>query len=60
MGKRRATEDRGPKVSLRVRNKHRLISKVVPIFDQYAIMGPKIMQYIYFRTHLVELHTKLH
>lgn len=52
-------KDRPDMVVFKVRNKKDLITKIVPIFDTYQMIGPKIQQYQFFRFHLVEHRTKL-
>jgi hypothetical protein len=42
---------------LRVRKKADLIKKIVPIFDNFPMIGPKQMQYVYFKHHLVQKQT---
>lgn len=50
-------KDRPDNFILRIRKKADLINKIIPIFDNFAIMGPKQMQYVYFKYHLVEKQT---
>lgn len=55
----RIRKDRPDIVVLKVRNKKDLITKIVPIFDEYPMIGPKIQQYNFFRYHLIEKKTVL-
>ena len=53
-GKVRARKDRPNIVVFKVRNKKDLITKVVPIFDRFPMLGFKKRQYDFFRYHLME------
>lgn len=55
----RHRKDRPEMVVFKVRNKKDLTTKIVPIFDKYPIMGPKIKKYLFFRFHLIENQTVL-
>lgn len=50
----RSRKDRPNIVVFKVRNKKDLITKIVPIFDKFPILGLKHHQYLFFRYHLME------
>lgn len=50
----RERKDRPGIIVLKVRNKKDLYYKIVPIFDQFPILGPKFEQYLRFRYYLVD------
>lgn len=55
----RIRKDRPDMVVFKVRNKKDLMTKIVPIFNKYPMIGPKIQQYNFFKYHLIEKKTVL-
>lgn len=53
-GKVRIRKDRPNIVVFKVRNKKDLMTKIVPIFDKFPMLGLKNHQYLFFRYHLIE------
>ncbi len=56
-GNIRTLKDRTNMVVFKVRNKKNLITKIVPIFEKYPILGAKKEQFSLFKYHLVEKNT---
>lgn len=53
----RTRKDRPDMVVLKVRQKKDLIEKILPIFDAYPMIGPKVKDYQWLKFHLVENKT---